>query len=72
MNKRYIPALLLLSATMLLAGCLSLQIGGGSTNTKPPGPTTGQQLSDLQNAKNAGAITDAEFEAQKAKILNSK
>ena len=31
--------------------------------------TVGQQLIDLQKAKEAGAITDVEYEAQKAKLL---
>lgn len=35
-------------------------------------PTIGQQLIDLQKAKDAGAITDAEYQAQKAKLLESK
>ena len=32
-------------------------------------PTVGQQLIDLQKAKDAGAITDTEYQAQKAKLL---
>ena len=35
-------------------------------------PTVGQQLIDLQKAKDAGAITDAEFQTQKAKLLGNK
>lgn len=35
-------------------------------------PTLGQQLMDLQKAKDSGAITDAEYQAQKAKLLESK
>ncbi len=35
-------------------------------------PTIGQQLIDLQKAKDAGAITDAEYQAQKAKLLGNK
>ena len=52
----------------LFSGCLGLNIGGGST-TKPQTATVGQQLVDLQKAKDAGAITDAEFQAQKTKLL---
>lgn len=33
-------------------------------------PTIGQQLIDLKKAKDSGAITDAEYEAEKAKLLN--
>ena len=35
-------------------------------------PTIGQQLVDLQKAKEAGAITEAEYQSQKAKLLGSK
>jgi|SRR6185295_2836181 len=34
--------------------------------------TIGQQLIDLQKAKDAGAITDAEYQTQKAKLLGNK
>ena len=36
------------------------------------GNTMGQQLIDLKKAKDAGAITDAEYQAQKAKMLGGK
>ena len=73
-----------LSAMTLLTGCLSLHFEGGkktsSTNTdEHPAvgqatitPTIGQQLIDLQKAKDTGAITDAEYQAQKAKLLENK
>jgi hypothetical protein len=32
-------------------------------------PTIGQQLIDLQKAKDAGAITEADYQIQKAKLL---
>ncbi len=35
-------------------------------------PTVGQQLIDLQKAKDSGAITDAEYQAQKARLLQDK
>lgn len=57
-----------LTAMTLLSGCLGLSIGGGAT-TKPQMATIGQQLVDLQKAKDVGAISDAEFQAQKAKLL---
>jgi hypothetical protein len=34
-------------------------------------PTIGQQLVDLKKAKDAGAISDAEYEAEKAKLLGN-
>jgi len=71
MKKLFIPALIGFLSLTLLTGCLALQVGGGTT-TKPQAATIGQQLIDLQHAKDAGAITDAEYQAQKAKILGEK
>jgi hypothetical protein len=72
MKKLFIPALIGLSAATLLTGCLAIQLGGGSTSKPQPAPTVGQQLTDLQHAKDTGAITEAEYQAQKAKILGNK
>jgi len=69
MKKLLIPTMIGLAAMTLFSGCLGLSIGGGAT-TKPQTATVGQQLVDLQKAKDAGAINDAEFQAQKAKLLN--
>jgi hypothetical protein len=71
MKKLTFPALIGVAAMMLLSGCLDIQLGGGST-TRPQTPTVGQQLTDLQKAKDAGAITDAEYQAQRAKVLGQK
>lgn len=68
MKKTISPLVIALVAATLFTGCLNLQLGGGST-TKAQSATVGQQLIDLQQAKAAGAITDAEYQAQKAKIL---
>ncbi len=73
MKKITIPALVGLAAMVFLSGCLYIQLGGGSTSKpQPQPPTVGQQLSDLKKAKDSGAITDAEYEAQKAKLLVPK
>ena len=68
--KRTIEGIVLaLSVSLLLTGCISL--GGGSrTETHPP--TVGQQLVDLQKARDAGAITDEEFQAKKSVLLTGK
>ncbi len=71
MKKRIIPVLLGLSFAALLSGCIGLTIGGGTTSKTAPA-TVGQQLIDLQKAKDTGAITEAEYQTQKAKILNEK
>ena len=69
MKNYVVGGLMAFSSMVLLTGCLDLQLGGGST-TKPQTATVGQQLIDLQSAKAVGAITEAEYQAQKAKILN--
>jgi hypothetical protein len=35
-------------------------------------PTVGQQLLDLKKARDAGVISEEEYEAEKAKLLNQK
>jgi len=66
MKKLFYPAVAALSLVVLLNGCIAIGTGPKSQQTNA---TLGQQLIDLQNAKNAGAITDAEYQAQKAKLL---
>lgn len=46
-------------------------MGGGSKNVTMT-PTLGQQLIDLQKAKEAGAITDSEYQAEKTKLLGKQ
>lgn len=70
MKKLFAP-LFVCCAVMLLTGCIGVQLGGGTTN-RSQAPTIGQQLIDLQKAKDAGIITPAEFEAQKARLLANK
>ena len=71
MKKSLIPTLAVLSAMFLFTGCLGdLKLGGG-TKTVVQKPTIGQQLTDLKKAKDAGAITDSEYQAQKTKLLES-
>lgn len=84
MKKRLVLLLVGLSAMILLSGCLDLRLGGGSksdtTNTdqhpivgqQMVAPTLGQQLIDLQKAKEAGAISDQEYQEQRAKLLQNK
>ena len=69
MKRLFIPILTVALATTFLSGC-AWQVGGDKKVTMQP--TTGQQLMDLQKAKDSGAITDSEYQAQKAKLLGSK
>ena len=66
MKKLFLSTVVALSFIVLLNGCIAIGTGPKSQQTNA---TLGQQLIDLQNAKNAGAITDAEYQAQKAKLL---
>ena len=71
MKKSLVLVAVCISAVLLLNGCIVLSLGGGTKNTSEASKVTlGQQLMDLQKAKDSGAITDAEYQAQKAKLLN--
>ena len=56
---------------LLLNGCIGLHIGSGDKRSVQ-NATVGQQLIDLKTAKDTGAITDAEYQAQKAKVLGGQ
>lgn len=70
MKKLILPCAAALSAMFLLSGCLALQVGGDKKEAAKA--TTGQQLIDLKTAKDTGAITEAEYQTQKAKLLEAK
>jgi hypothetical protein len=53
---------------LLLSGC-AWSIGSDKPHSAVVRPTHGQELIDLKKAKDQGAITEDEFEAQKKKIL---
>ena len=68
MKKIIAPILAVLSTMTLLTGCA---IGCGEKTTQVM-PTTGQQLVDLKKAKDANIITDAQYQAEKTKILEHR
>jgi len=49
----------------------TLHLGGGATSNLKSA-TLGQQLIDLQKAKDSGAISDQDYQAQKSKLLYGK
>ena len=68
-----ITTTLLVAATVLLGGCVFAPGGNdnwdhGRDRVKP---TVGQQLLDLDRARDKGVISDAEFEKAKRDILDS-
>jgi len=69
MKRLFLPVLTVALAMTFLTGC-AWQVGGDKKVTNQQ-PTTGQQLIDLQKAKDSGAITDSEYQAQKAKVLGT-
>ncbi len=60
----------LLVATVL-SGC-AWSVGGSKRDSavNAPQPTKGQELLDLQKAKDQGAITEEEYQAQRQRILD--
>jgi hypothetical protein len=69
MKKLVAPASLALAALLFLSGCVAA-IGNRGTDRSTG--TLGQQLIDLQKAKEAGAISEAEYQTQKAKLLETR
>jgi hypothetical protein len=69
MKKLIAAASISLSAILLLSGCVAA-IGNRGTDRSTG--TLGQQLIDLQKAKDAGAITETEYQTQKARLLENK
>ena len=70
MKRIFIPTAVALSAMLLFSGCVA-SLGGGTKN-QTTNATLGQQLVDLQKARDAGAITEVEYQAQKTKLLEHK
>jgi hypothetical protein len=69
MKKLFLLFCIATTSVFSLAGCgTDFRVGGGS-KTIHQHATIGQQLVDLQKAKEAGAINEAEFQTQKAKLL---
>jgi Short C-terminal domain len=56
-----------LCALVLLTGCFALVVGGDKSSRCQP--TVGQQLTDLKKARDTGAMTEEEYQSQRAKVL---
>ena len=70
MKKLIAPVGIALASVVLLSGCVAAI---GNRDAKHSGSATlGQELIDLQKAKDAGAISDADYQTQKAKLLENK
>jgi hypothetical protein len=71
MKKSFVAGVAALGLLILTSGCLSISIGGGSSSEVEK-PTTSQQLNDLKKARDSGAITQEQYDTQRAKLLQSK
>ena len=56
----------------LLIGMTACGGGGAEVRSEVTTTTVGQQLLDLKKAYDAGAMTQKEYEQQRAKVLNAK
>ena len=66
--------ILVLTIAGLLMGCFvnlahSVHAGGGTITTEINNSTTGQELIDLKQALDSGAITQAEYDELKLNII---
>jgi Short C-terminal domain len=68
MKKLIVSTVVALSFVVLLNGCIAIGTGPKSQQTNA---ILGQQLIDLKTAQANGAITDAEYQTQKAKLLGN-
>ena len=66
MKKHLSLTMLAVLSALPLAGC---NLSGARVVSTTNVPTLGQQLIDLQKAKDAGAITSDQYEAKKAELL---
>ena len=71
MKKSLIAGAAVLCVMVLTSGCLSISVGGGSSSESEK-PTTSQQLNDLKKARDSGAITEDQYQTQRAKIIEGK
>ncbi len=71
MKKLLIAGAAALCLIILTNGCLSISVGGGNSSDTDV-PTTAQQLHDLKQARDSGAITEDQYQTQRKKIMQSK
>ena len=68
LSKWSVPVAAVFVTGYLLCGC-AWQIGGDKKGTTTVQATRGQELIDLKKARDQGAITEDEYQAQRKKIL---
>ena len=66
--KKISGIILILALLATLSSCIAIGAGGEKVHNHP---TIGQQLIDLQKARDDGAITQKEYEELKDKLKNA-
>lgn len=61
-----------LVSTLLLQSCISVSRGTEHPRSYSQEPTVGQELMDLDKARVSGAITGAEYDELKSKIIDNQ
>ena len=61
------PAFLAAAVLVSVTGC-----GGSSSTSEVRATTVGQELQDLDSARNKGLITEQEYQQKRREILKSK
>jgi hypothetical protein len=69
MNRPIIFTALACAALLSLSGCVAAI---GNRDAHHGNGTLGQQLIDLQRARQAGALSEGEYQTQKARLLNTR
>jgi hypothetical protein len=66
--KKAISVLLVIAVMTSMVSCMAIGTGGKKVDNRP---TLGQELIDLQKAKDEGAISQQEYEELKKKLKES-
>jgi hypothetical protein len=70
--KSFLHFLPLSAVALMLSGCVIAMGNRDLGQPRATSPTLGQQLVDLKKARDAGALTEAEYEQQRQKLLDEK
>jgi hypothetical protein len=70
--KRICTALALAGLAASLSGCVIAMGNRDGWPTKVSPPTLGQQLSDLKKARDLGALSEDEYQAEKKRLLEGR
>lgn len=68
MQHKILP---IIFVTLAMAGCVFAPGGGDWDDDHSGAPTIGQQLIDLDRARDDGIISEAEYESTKQDLLDS-